>query len=64
MLLACKKFPKTKITREQKKNIFQLKNSETKIVGDALVLSFYYTNKEQKLIVMYLEPIFVGTKAE
>ena len=34
--------------------------TEDKIVGDQLKLYFYYINKEQKLVVMYLEIIFTG----
>ena len=34
------------------------------ILGDYLKLYCYYINKEQKLVVMYLELIFTGIKAE
>ena len=34
------------------------------ILGDYLKLYCYYINKEQKLVVMYLELIFNGIKAE
>ena len=34
------------------------------IFGDYLKLYCYYINKEQKLVVMYLELIFTGIKAE
>ena len=34
------------------------------ILGDYLKLFCYYINKEQKLVVMYLELIFTGIKAE
>ena len=64
VLLACKEFPKTRISREQKKNISWLIKNEDKIVGDHLKLYFYYINKEQKLVVMYLELIFTGIKTE
>ena len=40
-----------------------LKN-EDKIVGDHKKLYFYYINKEQKLVAMYLELIFTGIKTE
>ena len=62
--LLLRRFPKTRITREQKKNIFGLTKNEDKIVGDHLKLYFYYINKEQKLVVMYLELIFTGIKTE
>ena len=62
--LLVRRFPKTRITREQKKNIFGLIKNEDKIVGDHLKLYFYYINKEQKLVVMYLELIFTGIKTE
>ena len=58
------RFPKTRITREQRKNIFWLIKIEDKVVGDQLKLYFYYINKEQKLVVMYLELIFTGIKTE
>ena len=38
--------------------------NKNKIVGDHLKLYFYYINKEQKLVVMYLELIFTGIKTE
>ena len=38
--------------------------NEDKIVGDHLKLYFYYINKKQKLVVMYLEIIFTGIKPE
>ena len=56
------RFPKTRITRDQKKNVFWLIKNKDKIVGDQLY--FYYINKEQKLVVMYLELIFTGIKTE
>ena len=62
VLLACKRIPKTRITREQKKNIFGLIKNNDKILGDHLKLYFYYINKEQKLVVMYLELIFTETQ--
>ena len=62
--LLVRRFPKTRITREQKKNIFRLIMNEDKIVGDHLKLYFYYINKKQKLVVMYLEIIFTGIKPE
>ena len=34
------------------------------MVGDHLKLNFYYINKDQKLVVMYLELIFTGIKTE
>ena len=34
------------------------------IFGDYLKLYYYYINKEQKLVVMYLELIFTGIKAD
>ena len=34
------------------------------IFGNYLKLYYYYINKEQKLVVMYLELIFTGIKAE
>ena len=34
------------------------------ILADYLKLYCYYINKEQKLVVMYLELIFTGIKAE
>ena len=34
------------------------------ILGDYLKLYCYYINKEQKLVIMYLELIFTGIKAE
>ena len=40
-----------------------LKN-EDKIVGDHKKLYFYYINKEQKLVAMYLELIFTEIKTE
>ena len=42
--------------------MFLLIKSEYEIVGNHLKLYFYYINKEQKLIVMYLELIFTGIK--
>ena len=62
--LAIRRFPKTRITRKQKKNIFSLIKNKNKIVDDHLKLYFYYINKEQKLVVMYLELIFTGIKTE
>ena len=41
-----------------------IKNQDKQIVGDNLKLPFYYINKEQKLVVMYLEVIFTGIKTE
>ena len=38
--------------------------NEDKIVGHYLKLYFYNINKEQKLVVMYLELIFTGIKTE
>ena len=38
--------------------------NEDKIVVDHLKLYFYYINKEQKVVVMYLELIFTGIKTE
>ena len=58
------RFPNIKITRERKKNIFRLIKNKDKIVGGHLKLYFYYKNKEQKLVVMYLELIFAGIKTE
>ena len=53
-LLECR-FPKIGKTREQQKFFFLLtKNKDKHIVGDQLRLHFYYINKEQKLVVMYL----------
>ena len=40
-----------------------IKNQEN-IVGSHLKLDCYYINKEQKLVVMYLELIFIGIKDE
>ena len=39
--LLVRRFPKTRITREQKKNIFGLIKNEGKIVGGHLKLYFY-----------------------
>ena len=36
--------------------------NEDNIFGDHLELYFYYINKEQKLIVMYLELIYTRIK--
>ena len=59
------RFPKTEITREQQKFFFWLtKNEDKQIVGDHLKLYFYYINKEQKLVVMYLEVIFTWINTE
>ena len=63
-MLLVRRFPKTRITREQKNNIFWLIKNEEKIVGDHLKLYFYYIKKEPNLIVMYLELIFTGIKTE
>ena len=41
-----------------------IKNEGKQIVGDHLKLYFYYINKEQKLVVMYLEVKFTGIKTE
>ena len=41
-----------------------IKNQDKQSVGDHLKLPFYYINKEQKLVVMYLEVIFTGIKTE
>ena len=57
-------FPKTKITREQKKNIFWLTKNKDKVAGGHVKLYIYYINKEQKLVVMYLELMFTGRKTE
>ena len=46
--LLVRRFPKTSVTREQKKNVFRLIKNEDKIVGD------HYINKEQKLVVIVL----------
>ena len=63
--LLVRRFPKTRITREQKKNIFLSIKKEDKIVVDHLKLYFYNINKEQqKLVVMYLELIFTEIKTE
>ena len=43
---------------------FLIDKNEDKIVGNHLKLYFYYINKEQKLVVMYLELIFTGVKTE
>ena len=64
--LLLRRFPKTRITREQKKHLLWLiliKNKD-KIVGSHLKLYFYYINKEQKLVVIYLGLIFTGIKTE
>ena len=60
--LFVRRFPKTRITREQKNNNFGLIKNGDKIVGNLLKMYFYYINKEQKLVVMYLKLIFTGTK--
>ena len=60
VLLAWGRFPKTIITREQKKNIFWLIKNKDKVDH----LHFYYINKEQKLVVMHLKLIFTGIKTE
>ena len=62
--LLVRRFPKTRITREQTKNMFWLIKNEDKIVADHLKLYFYYINKEQKLVVIHLELIFTGMKTE
>ena len=41
-----------------------IKTQDKQSVGDHLKLPFYYINKEQKLVVMYLEVIFTGIKTE
>ena len=38
--------------------------SKEDIFGDYLKLYCYYINKEQKLVIMYLELIFTGIKTE
>ena len=58
------RFPKIRIPREQKKNIFWLIKNEDKIFGDHLKLYFYYIKQEQNSVVMYLELIFTGIKTE
>ena len=63
-MLLVRRFPKTRITREQKNNIFSLIKNEEKIVGDHLKLYFYYIKKEHNLVVMYLELTFIGMKTE
>ena len=40
-----------------------MKNKD-KIFGNHLKLYFHYINKEQKLVIMYLELIFTGMKTE
>ena len=57
-------FLKTKITREQKKNIFWLIKNKDKVAGGHVKLYIYYINKEQKLVVMYLEIMLTGIKTE
>ena len=46
-LLACKKIPKTRITREQKNSIFWLIKNEDKIASDHLKMYFYYIKKNR-----------------
>ena len=58
------RFLKTKKTRKQEKNVFWLIKNEDKIVGGHLKLYIYYINKEQKLVLIYLELIFTGIKTE
>ena len=41
-----------------------IKNEDKQIVGDHVKLYFHYINKEQKLVVMYLEVIFTGIKPD
>ena len=36
--------------------------NENKIVGDDLKLYFYHINREQRLVVIYLELLFTGIK--
>ena len=43
--------------------VYLIENKED-ILADYLKLYCYYINKEQKLVVMYLELIFTGIKAE
>ena len=62
--LLVRKFPKTRITREQKENVFWLIKNENKIVGDLLRLYFYCINNDQELVVMYLELIFTRIKTK
>ena len=62
--LLVRRFPKIRITREQKKNIFWLIKNEDKIIGDHLKRYFYYIKTEQNLVVIYLELIFTGIKTE
>ena len=62
--LLVRRFPKTRITREQKENIFWLIKNEDKIVSDLLRLYFYYINNEQELVVKYLELIFTRIKTK
>ena len=57
-----RRFSKTRITRELKKNTFWLIKNHDKITCDHLKLYFYYINKEQKLLVMYLQLIFTGIR--
>ena len=41
-----------------------MRKNEDKIVVHHLKLYFYFINKKQKLVVMYLEVIFTGVKTE
>ena len=62
--LLVRRFLKTRITTEQKKNIFRFTENEDEIVGDQLELYLYYINKKQKLVVMCQELIFTGIRTE
>ena len=64
MLRAYKKVSENLNNKRTVEKYFLIDKNEDKIAGDHLKLNFYYINKKQKLVVMYLELIFTGIKSE
>ena len=59
------RFPKKKKKKEKSRkiSIYLIENKE-EILGNYLKLYCYDINKEQKLVVMYMELIFTGIKSK
>ena len=63
-LLSCQKISENQNNKGTEDNVFWLIKNKGKIVGNHLKLYYYHKNKEQKLVIMYLELFFNGIKSK